>query len=213
MNFQQRRPAGRDDRSGFLTGRPEKAGRGDAESPGRTRGGGFVVGAKGFEPSTPCSQSRCATRLRHAPMWNGARACPVEPGNGRPQKRQSPPGMGRALQARNFWGERWDLNPRPPGPQPGALPTELLPPQGNLHTQGPGFWQALFPGAGRGRGLAPRHLHAKRAPPPKPPPATADSGFFLETGLECAIHPCGREGPRTRREAYGQARHRGRRAA
>ena len=27
------------------------------------------------------------------------------------------------------WGERRDLNPRPPGPQPGALPTELLPPR------------------------------------------------------------------------------------
>src|ERR687885_764162 len=26
-----------------------------------------VVGARGFEPPTPCSQSRCATRLRHAP--------------------------------------------------------------------------------------------------------------------------------------------------
>src|SRR5437868_14898870 len=25
-------------------------------------------------------------------------------------------------------GERWDSNPRPPGPQPGALPTELRPP-------------------------------------------------------------------------------------
>jgi hypothetical protein len=25
-------------------------------------------------------------------------------------------------------GERRDLNPRPPGPQPGALPTELRPP-------------------------------------------------------------------------------------
>jgi hypothetical protein len=23
------------------------------------------------------------------------------------------------------WGEWWDLNPRHPGPQPGALPTEL----------------------------------------------------------------------------------------
>ncbi len=22
-----------------------------------------------------------------------------------------------------FWGERWELNPRPPGPQPGALTT------------------------------------------------------------------------------------------
>jgi hypothetical protein len=27
-----------------------------------------LVGAKGFEPSTSCSQSRCATRLRHAPI-------------------------------------------------------------------------------------------------------------------------------------------------
>lgn len=27
------------------------------------------------------------------------------------------------------WGERRDSNPRHPGPQPGALPTELLPPQ------------------------------------------------------------------------------------
>jgi hypothetical protein len=26
-----------------------------------------VVGARGFEPPTPCSQSRCATRLRYAP--------------------------------------------------------------------------------------------------------------------------------------------------
>ena len=28
----------------------------------------FLVGAERFELSTPCSQSRCATRLRHAPM-------------------------------------------------------------------------------------------------------------------------------------------------
>src|SRR5688572_30161867 len=26
-----------------------------------------LVGARGFEPPTPCSQSRCATGLRHAP--------------------------------------------------------------------------------------------------------------------------------------------------
>ena len=28
---------------------------------------GGVVGKGGFEPPTPCSQSRCATRLRHTP--------------------------------------------------------------------------------------------------------------------------------------------------
>ncbi len=27
-----------------------------------------------------------------------------------------------------MWGERWDSNPRQPGSQPGALPTELRPP-------------------------------------------------------------------------------------
>ena len=26
-----------------------------------------MVGATGFEPATPCSQSRCATKLRYAP--------------------------------------------------------------------------------------------------------------------------------------------------
>ena len=31
---------------------------------GRTRD---MVGATGFEPATPCSQSRCATKLRYAP--------------------------------------------------------------------------------------------------------------------------------------------------
>src|ERR1035441_5228358 len=29
------------------------------------------------------------------------------------------------------WGGMWDLNPRLPEPQSGALPTELIPPQGN----------------------------------------------------------------------------------
>ena len=27
----------------------------------------YSVGTAGFEPATPCSQSRCATRLRHVP--------------------------------------------------------------------------------------------------------------------------------------------------
>ena len=30
-------------------------------------GRSVMVGARGFEPPTPCSQSRCAARLRHAP--------------------------------------------------------------------------------------------------------------------------------------------------
>ena len=31
------------------------------------------IGAAGFEPATPCSQSRCATKLRHAPMTTKSR--------------------------------------------------------------------------------------------------------------------------------------------
>src|SRR5208282_3922754 len=34
-----------------------------------------------------------------------------------------------------YWGERRDLNPRPPGPQPGALPSELRPPSASYLTQ------------------------------------------------------------------------------
>ena len=30
-----------------------------------------MVGARGFEPPTPCSRSRCATRLRYAPTVGG----------------------------------------------------------------------------------------------------------------------------------------------
>ena len=32
-----------------------------------TERGREMVGATGFEPATPCSQSRCATKLRYAP--------------------------------------------------------------------------------------------------------------------------------------------------
>ena len=34
-------------------------------SPGWTQE--LLVGARGFEPRTPCAQGRCATRLRYAP--------------------------------------------------------------------------------------------------------------------------------------------------
>ena len=39
-----------------------------------------VVGAEGFEPPTPCSQSRCATRLRYAPIKLGHWPFAKEPG-------------------------------------------------------------------------------------------------------------------------------------
>ena len=44
-----------------------------AESPGQNH----IVGLAGFEPATPCSQSRCATKLRHSPEadWCEAPLC------------------------------------------------------------------------------------------------------------------------------------------
>ena len=37
-----------------------------------------MVGAEGFEPPALCSQSRCATRLRYAPMsWFDCNANPI----------------------------------------------------------------------------------------------------------------------------------------
>ena len=35
-----------------------------------------MVGETGFEPATPCSQSRCATRLRYSP-WDGILGLPL----------------------------------------------------------------------------------------------------------------------------------------
>ena len=38
-----------------------------------------LVGAEGFEPPTLCSQSRCATRLRYAPMPCDDREAMIHP--------------------------------------------------------------------------------------------------------------------------------------
>lgn len=62
------------------------------------------------------------------------------------KKRESPPCLKQDGLSQKIWGERWDLNPRPPGPQPGALPAELLPPRKSFYTQRPFFWQVFFPG-------------------------------------------------------------------
>ena len=43
------------------------SGRGVADGPRRWKSPKRLVGAIGFEPTTPCAQGRCATRLRYAP--------------------------------------------------------------------------------------------------------------------------------------------------
>jgi hypothetical protein len=41
------------------------------------------------------------------------------------------------LRGRALRGDRWDSNPQPPGPQPGALPTELPPPRPTEDSRAP----------------------------------------------------------------------------
>ena len=64
-----------------------------------------------LERATLCTQNRCATRLRYIPKR--------KPRNTR---------FSAVTGIHAKWGERRDLNSRPSGPQPDALPTELLPP-------------------------------------------------------------------------------------
>src|SRR5262249_27082284 len=62
---------------------------------------------------------------RHGPAADRRR---LRSGRSR-QNRVGPP-LDISLQIKQYSkGERWDSNPRPPGPQPGALPAELRPPR------------------------------------------------------------------------------------
>src|SRR4029079_17529660 len=48
-----------------------------------------MVGVRGFEPPAPCSQSRCATGLRHTPMLRGETGRSISP------EQQRSGGLGR----------------------------------------------------------------------------------------------------------------------
>ena len=64
--------------------------------------GALMVGVAGFEPATPCSRSRCATRLRYTPAGHGSRLI------------TAPPARDKAFQRRRnggISGGRW---PSPP---------------------------------------------------------------------------------------------------
>ena len=41
-----------------------------------------MVGARGFEPPTPCAQGRCATRLRYTPTGSPLTLCKDRPPEG-----------------------------------------------------------------------------------------------------------------------------------
>ena len=89
-------------------------------------------------------------------------------------------GTGRKI----FWGERWDSNPRPPGPQPGALPTELLPPRESSYTQLLFLWQVFFRAADSGfcleQGVCCLLFFTRAARGPRPPAETAWTNWLLK---------------------------------
>jgi hypothetical protein len=68
-----------------------------------------MVGAARLELATPRSQSECATNCATPRLFYLVY-------------------ISIYLFCKLFWGEWWDLNPRPSEPQSDALPTELHPP-------------------------------------------------------------------------------------
>ncbi len=97
-----------------------------------------MVGETGFEPATPCTQNKCATKLRHSPtievlksFWKKlelmVRKERLELSRREALEPKSSVSTNSTTPAKK-WGGRWDLNPRQPESQSGALPTELRPP-------------------------------------------------------------------------------------
>src|SRR5689334_16301046 len=58
-----------------------------------------------------------------------------------------------------------DSNPRPPGPQPGALPTELPPPRAHIVTAAAGRARALADGSDSSSGRSCRFPHRRAGMP------------------------------------------------
>jgi hypothetical protein len=97
-------------RSGCASGRQAPGTHQQGRRPGRSPrcpSWGRYIGATGFEPATPCSQSKCATRLRHAPALHkhcsSRRIAATLPENPRPAVAPAgpppiPPAMDRGKQ-------------------------------------------------------------------------------------------------------------------
>src|SRR3990172_6743253 len=69
-----------------------------------------LVGVEGFEPPTPCSQSRCATRLRYTPIGTHAKRRSREPH----QRTLANIGTDRAARGRNYTHRSRDRQSRVP---------------------------------------------------------------------------------------------------
>ncbi len=104
-----------------------------------------------------------ATRPELIPNWTPGRVCQM-----RPQERI-------ALSTGDSEGERRDLNPRPPGPQPGALPPELRPPRDERSLAPPdhAFRMSTAPSSS-----PPDQLSAARSAASIPSPETSPPVFW-----------------------------------
>ena len=64
-----------------------------------------------------------------------------------------------SLSWRSFWSEWRDLNPRPLGPEPSALPTALHPGKKNRSSQAAAVWLGMRGSNSHGRSQSPLHYH------------------------------------------------------
>jgi hypothetical protein len=90
-----------------------------------------MVGLAGFEPATPCSQSRCATRLRYFSLCSCVKCGPGGTRTPGVERRLLYSQEQLRLCHRSMWrlleqGER-DSNPQPAVLETAALPIELSP--------------------------------------------------------------------------------------
>gem|GEM_PF-2980802 len=96
--------------------------------PGRPR----PAGSRGRTSRTESVQDRIASRLLGAPLTVRILRWQCNPHGFEEDRAASGVRafvLGRKPGRAGERGDRWDSNPRPPGPQPGALPTELRPPR------------------------------------------------------------------------------------
>ncbi len=108
-----------------------------------------MVGETGFEPATPWTQTKCATKLRHSPndayrnILDMVRKERLELSRREALEPKSSVSTNSTTPAERGGGRR-DSNPRQPESQSGALPTELRPPLMMLFLLSKAAWQVYI---------------------------------------------------------------------
>src|SRR5260370_31394541 len=105
------------------------------------------------------------------------------------------------------WGGMWDLNPRLPEPQSGALPTELIPPQETFlwYQGGASGANAMHRGRPTASYLEWRSPIRRRTPPGNPPADSSRKASSPPPARACAPRYSPRRIPPGRTPAAGAA--------